>query len=291
VHGADGAPGSKEGQHGEGQEQSGFAPNSKFEQKWLVAGATGREDDLIRVVVTTYQDYVVGDDVQNAFGHERGHAKQFAQDPDVLMRPRFDVEVEAWSEWVSAGGKVTYRAGTLILDALNGYRRSLDVKEMDWLKARAKVEAWCSVPALSSYVPLEPDPGDSLPCHAGPLPPLGDGEGKPDKSGTVHDATGHLGERVGGESGKWDPGDGRTTGNDDDDDEAKRIARDSWLHTQQGMKVAARGQYWLKESLDRRGWDMESLPAVTNVALEKAARRAGRARRDAAGALMKGVTA
>src|SRR5262245_21643088 len=120
--------------------------SSAFSKKWALDGVTRKKMDApeVSVTVTRTKDASNGD-VQNALGHEIGHAQQFAGGMGAIKKSDiFPTEVEAWQRYHKLMKRAyTLQEAQMILDALNTYRRGYKVDDRVWLKARADVEGWC----------------------------------------------------------------------------------------------------------------------------------------------------
>lgn len=237
-------------------------PACAFERKWLISGVTTRfTDGNIDVRVERYGGSLDARVVKAAFAHEVGHSQQFVdRDFDIEKKAgkddRFWIEVNAWERMVPTPGidETSYIDATLILDALNTYRRALKIGDDVWTKARGMVESWFPMLDLTDYEPLEPDEEDGEPQWEDLKTEPVDEDVDPDDE--EHQEQGE---------GDGDPDDLK---NGKDNEESGHAARDKWLYTPDGIQAAKRGEGSLRETLKGKGWDDKNLPPLTKVLAE-----------------------
>lgn len=262
-----------------------------MEAKWLVAGQTASDREAIRVTVE-HLPGAAEDVIAAAFGHERGHSGQFADDPDFAPSKMdsptyFAMEVDAWQRWVEDRAvQLDVTRGQLVLDCLNTYRRSLSIDDEQWLDARQLVEDWAvddAVDELREYEPLEPEPGDEPACAPARyvVPVAAEPYERPehDDDRTRHDEPpAEPDDDEQGDDGPerdWDEDpslpDPRIEMLPDVKKEYERWrARDAWLATAEGQRCSRKGPRYLEACLRRRDWDGNNLPPLTQALLTQA---------------------
>lgn len=259
-------------------------PQSSLEKKWKIAAATYKlKGGDIEVEVERVGECAASTQL-DALHHENGHVVQFTDDrfnpSEMSNLEKFQIEVEAWDDGLKSK-PVGYTTGTLILDALNGYRRAYEVPDEVWAATRSLVLDWCmDRAALSDYTPLEPDPEDNPPSCGGasgdPNPsevkdkPGDEGEGEDsDADGDEDEAEGDA-EDADGETGSDDDFDDAEDDEDGDGEGGVKVVdegvdteeRDRWLHTPEGIIAAKRGYNSLQNVMRVSGYDMENLPPL-----------------------------
>lgn len=160
---------------------------TSFWRKWGVDGMTEANEYLTTANCRILHKTKRANNNQAAMlvrKHELGHTEVYK---NVLANTRnwkrsyeilaknydpWQAEVEAWIYGIGQHGNVLtdIKTATLMLDALNTYRRSLNVDDETWKDSIAVVlEETCDPatwPFLKNYTPLEPDPNDApqQPC-------------------------------------------------------------------------------------------------------------------------------
>lgn len=160
-----------------------------FTRKWKVAGVTEIEAAMTKAEITIdIDEETEGMVAACAMKHEIGHvlvASDIAEnDGDfetLTSYDRWQNEVEAWVRGVedsidnNDGHLLRFHHASMMLDALNSYRRGLNVSDEDWEAAREllfDVVQPRDQDAFAEYVPIEPDPDEPPPCsgHFKPVP-------------------------------------------------------------------------------------------------------------------------